>query len=672
MTASSGVSAPWVHAFGLARVRCPAPAPELRLGCGWKRFLLALIFLSALLLSHFGPACASASAGPAVTARITVSAEPLQAGTINPRLFGNFIELLDDVVPGMWAELLNDRSFEGVIPTANWCYYDGSPDICDREWETNSTWQIDEDKPFNGARCAKVSARSGPGTLTQSGLAIRKDATYVFSGYFHAEPGVRASVLLKVLLPDGSWMTLASAGVASSGQGWQRCSARLISAGSTDQAVFELRAEGVGALWCDKLSLMPADNVRGWRPDVVEAVKDLRPGIIRWGGSAVDPGGYRWKEGIGERDLRVPFRNRNWGRVDPNDVGIDEFCQFCEVTASDPLICVSFADGPESAAELVSYCNGREGDWAARRAANGHPLPYAVKYWQIGNEIGGDDPNYLKQLPRFISLMKKADPGIRVLTSFPSQALLELAGGEIGYVCPHHYTPDLAFCERDLSSISGMLDHTPGCSGIRVAVTEWNIDAGAWGLGRAKMATLEGALANARYLHVLMRHCDKVEIACRSNLANSFCGGLFETGPSGLGILKRPSYYVMRLYAHNTEPIPLRTEGATGPLDVFGCGSRDGKGVALFAVNPTTESVPLSVAFKGFSVAPRPTNAETVCDGRNAGQPDVCNHWASEVGGGALPPSNPANRVSNRPLACSSDPIVLPPLSASALRFRID
>src|SRR5580700_2538667 len=61
-----------------------------------------------------------------------IEAQPLHAGRIDPMLFGNFIELLDDLAPGMWAEMLNDRSFEGVAPAADWSYFDGKPDFCDR------------------------------------------------------------------------------------------------------------------------------------------------------------------------------------------------------------------------------------------------------------------------------------------------------------------------------------------------------------------------------------------------------------------------------------------------------------------------------------------------------------------------------------------------------------
>ena len=148
---------------------------------------------------------------------------------------------------------------------------------------------------------------------------------------------------------------------------------------------------------------MPADNVQGWRRDVIEATRDVQPALVRFGGSVCDPGRYRWKNGIGDHDLREPFPNKVWGRLDSNDVGIDEFCQFCELTGVEPLICLSFSDGPQNAADLVEYCNGnaRTG-WGAKRAANGHPAPYKVKYWQIGNEISGDDDNYVNCFGNFV------------------------------------------------------------------------------------------------------------------------------------------------------------------------------------------------------------------------------------------------------------------------------
>jgi alpha-L-arabinofuranosidase len=620
--------------------------PELTM----KPFV-ALTFMTAGLTWPGFRAAAEQAKVPTV-----VHSQPLHTGRIDPMLFGNFIELLDDVVPGMWAELLNDRSFEGVVPAVNWCYYDGSPDICDRQWDTNATWSCDAENPFNGARTAKLRAGSQPASLTQSALGVKKGMTYSFSGYLRAESGVKATVLLKCLLPTGDWMTLASAELPALSAQWQKYSAKMISSGQTDQAVFELRAEGPGNLWADKLSLMPEDNLRGWRPDVVEVIKEVRPAIIRWGGSSVDPGHYRWKNGIGDRDLRTPWLNENWGRIDPNDVGIDEFCQFCELTKVEPLVCISFADGAQSAADLVEYCNGDTATpWGAKRAANGHPAPYHVKYWQMGNEISGNNPGYLDQLAEFIAAMKEADPKALLMTSFPAQRLLDRVGKDIAYVCPHHYTTDLAECDRDLDRIARMIDHTPGCGHIQMAVTEWNIDAGSWGLGRAKQATLEAALMNARYVNLMMRHSDKVKIGCRSNLANSYCGAIIETGISGSGVLKRASFFTMKLYSHHAKPIPLWLEQFNDRLDLFACGSEDKKSVTVFAVNLKPEPAEFAVSFNGFGRAARVVRAEGLCDTLNAGQPDVMNHWQTP------------ERLKITQMPVSQNKVSLPGLSATAI-----
>ena len=600
-------------------------------------------------------------AGQPAKVLATLHAQPLNLGRIDPKLFGNFIELLDDSAQGMWAELLNDRSFEGVVPAANWSYYDGSPDLCDRAWETNATWILDTTNSFNGKQCAKLMAAAEPACLTQSGLGVKKGMTFTFSGHFRSEGSVQATVSLKCRLPAGDWMTLASARLSDLSAQWLKCTVKLPSAGTTDQAVFELRAEGQGNLWADELSLMPDDNLRGWRHDVVDAITEVRPGVIRWGGSSVDPGHYLWKRGIGDRDLRVPWRNAIWGRIDPNDIGIDEFCQFCELTGSEPLVCLSFADGAQSAADLVEYCNGpTTSKWGAQRAGNGHPAPYRVKYWQVGNEISGDNPQYLEQIGNFVAAIKQVEPQAQVLTSFPSQRLLDRVGKDIAFVCPHHYTTDLAACEREFQQFGAMIDQTPGGGDIKLGVTEWNIDAGAWGLGRAKMLTLDAALLNARYLHLMMRHADKVKIACRSNLANSYCGAIIETGMSGSGVLKRPSFHVMKLYSHHAQPVPLQIEQTGDRLDLVACGAEDHRTAVLFAVNSQPEPVDLTVEFKEFGAQARLVAAETVSDTMAAGQPDVANHWQ-------VP-----ERVKIFAVPVARNQVRLPGLSATALECQVN
>ncbi len=130
--------------------------------------------------------------------KVLVSATPPSAARIDPKLFGNFIELLEDVVPGTWAEMLNDRSFEGVTRPANWCYFDGAPTICDRQWDRTGTWDEDTNNAFNGQSSARLTATSPrAASLTQSGLSVTQGLSYHFSGYLRTgEPALKATVIL--------------------------------------------------------------------------------------------------------------------------------------------------------------------------------------------------------------------------------------------------------------------------------------------------------------------------------------------------------------------------------------------------------------------------------------------------------------------------------------------
>jgi alpha-L-arabinofuranosidase len=600
---------------------------------------------------------ALAGAFPAAAAdevAVTIPAKPLHDGRIRPTLFGNFIELLDDLVPGMRAEMLNDRGFEGVVPAANWVYYDGSPTLCDRPWDKSPDWAIDTKSAFNGARCARLTVRPrGASDLTQSGLAVAAGETYRFSAHVRAEGDVRLEVALAVRKPDGTFDDLVSATLERPGAGRAKVSAVLKSSGTTDRAVVRLRARGDGTVWVDQVSLMPESNRLGWRADVVDAVKACKPAVIRWGGSAVDPGHYRWKDGVGDRDRRPPFRNEPWGRIDTNEVGINEFCQFCELVGAEPLVCVSFNDGPTSAGELVAYCNAPAHTAAgAKRAADGHREPYHVKYWQLGNELGGDDA-YVTRCRAFLTAMKMADRSISVISSFPSAKVAAALGKDLTHLAPHHYTRDLAACEADFNKLRALIHSTPAARHLKLAVTEWNFTAGDWGLGRGKMLTLEGALWNAQYLNLLCRHADVVDLACRSNLANSYCSGIIGTTPGGL--VKRPSYYVMKLYADHARPVPVYA-GRPGPgLDLLACTDEKRERLCVFAVNLGRRPATVRLDLGAYGEAIRVRSVEAVADAEDRRQPDVMNH-----------PGRP-ERVRAMALKADGNTVTLPALSTGAI-----
>lgn len=141
----------------------------------------------------------------------------------------------------------------------------------------------------------------------------------------------------------------------------------------------------------------------GFRPDLLQAVAELRPPVIRW------PGGcyaswYRWKEGIGPQHKRQSFPVEVWEDRDVNSLGTDEFIALCRKVGAEPLfvITLGFGEFPRSypnvtadellqdALDWMEYCNGpADSKWGKVRATNGHPEPYNVKYWELDNEVWG-------------------------------------------------------------------------------------------------------------------------------------------------------------------------------------------------------------------------------------------------------------------------------------------
>jgi alpha-N-arabinofuranosidase len=376
---------------------------------------------------------------------------------------------------------------------------------------------------------------------------------------------------------------------------------------------------------------MPEQTVGGWRLDVVEAVRALKPGVIRFGGSALDADGYGdfdWRDTIGDPDRRKPFRA--WGGLQPTGPGLEEIVQLCRHVGAEPLICVRVSrKTPQDAADEVQYFNGpADSPMGQLRARNGHPAPYGIKYWQVGNELSGAE--YEARLPEFCKAMKAADPSIKLLSSYPTPGVLRGAGAWLDYVCPHHYgCADLAGKENDLVAIRDLIrQHAPGRP-IKVAVTEWNTTAGDAGPRRAMLWTLDNALACARYQNLLHRQGDLVEIANRSNLTNSFCSGIIQTDNHRL--FKTPTYHAQRLYATLAGSRALRIDSPLPPSlapDVSATLSAEGDVLTLFAVNATGQDVTRPLDLSAFGDRLPAATVWTLTDTRHAGEPDVVNSFA--------------------------------------------
>lgn len=135
-------------------------------------------------------------------------------------------------------------------------------------------------------------------------------------------------------------------------------------------------------------SVSKLSDAGGFRKDVMSAVKDLHPSLVRYpGGNFVS--NYNWLDGVGPRSQRVPRLELAWATLETNQFGTDEFIQFAQRAGTEPYITVNMGTGTiEEARRWVEYCNVKEGlFYAELRKKNGYPEPYHVKYWSLGNEM---------------------------------------------------------------------------------------------------------------------------------------------------------------------------------------------------------------------------------------------------------------------------------------------
>ncbi|HEY3083214.1 MAG TPA: alpha-L-arabinofuranosidase C-terminal domain-containing protein [Chloroflexota bacterium] len=190
--------------------------------------------------------------------------------------------------------------------------------------------------------------------------------------------------------------------------------------GTVSPRLYGLGFEHVGAsvyggLWVGDDG--PATARLGWREDVFDLAKRLRPGVLRWPGGNFAQG-YRWRDGAGARGLRPARFDYFWAKPEPNLVGTDEFLQFCYLVGAEPSITVNTRTGaPDDAAAWVEYCNGgAETSEGLARTLNGRADPYGVRLWALGSqtwEIGAEDA--ARRHVAFGAAMKKVDPSLELI-----------------------------------------------------------------------------------------------------------------------------------------------------------------------------------------------------------------------------------------------------------------
>ena len=246
-----------------------------------------------------------------------------------------------------------------------------------------------------------------------------------------------------------------------------------------------------GGLWVGENSSIP--NIKGYRTDVFNALKNLHVPVLRWpGGCFADE--YHWTDGIGPRDQRPKMQNNNWGgTIENNSFGTHEFLNLCEMLGGEPYISGNVGSGTvEELAKWVEYMTSA-GDtpMAKLRRQNGRQEPWHVKFLGVGNEswgcCGNMRPEYYADLYRRYSTYCR---------NYDGNNLYKIASGASDY----DYTWTKTLMDRVGHRMDGISLHyytVTGWSGSKGSATKFNDDDYYWTMG--KCLEIE---------NVIKKHCD--------------------------------------------------------------------------------------------------------------------------------------------------------------------
>ncbi len=390
------------------------------------------ILLSSLTVSIAGTVAADRPATPLGAAPGRVEgpvAATIDATRVGPPItklvFGGFME---PATTSVWAEMLADRKFfaeitSKPITTPTGGFGRRGPQ---RRWVPvgpDGFVAMDAKNAYVGEWSPLVRLEAAtPHGIGQTGLTLKAARAYTGRVALAGTPGAKVAVSLIWGPNPGDRQTVT---VPTLTAAYVKVPVKFTAAADTTDGRLEIVGTGSGSFHVGAVSLMPADNVSGFKAATIRYLKELGIEIARWpGGNFVSA--YDWRDGIGDRDKRPPRRELAWSGMETNDMGIDDFMTFCRLVGAEPYIAVNSGLGDaHSAAEEVEYVNGPATSRLGQlRASNGHPAPYGVKIWGVGNEMYGPwqwghlaITQYADKHNLIVKAMRKVDPTVKVIAS---------------------------------------------------------------------------------------------------------------------------------------------------------------------------------------------------------------------------------------------------------------
>lgn len=488
-----------------------------------------------------------------------------------------------------------------------------------RSSTAKSAFRIDSGAAYNGKFAQVIEYIGGKGKvgianrgLNRWGIAVKKNQSFQGRLYLKGMK-FKGGVTLALESADGQ-KTYASTTFDKIPTSWKKFAFNLKSNTEDKNSRLAIYMETKGTLLIDQVVLqgVDEDQFKGLpiRADIGNMLVAQGLTFLRYAGTMVNSPEYKFKNMIGDPDLRPPYRG-HWNHYTTNGFGIEEFLQFCEKTNITPSFAVNFYETPQDMADMIEYLNGDQStEWGAKRAKNGHAKPYGVKYIEIGNEeviFNGDKKEaYESYVDRFNLLqeaMIKKDTTLKFIHAAwwrPESSNMEYVfralNGKADYWDLHVSGDDpMSGVETD-KQIARMIQKFRGWdpnTKMQIAVFEEN----------GSKHGMQRALGHATNLNAIRKHSEYVLTSSPANALQPFRqndndwdqGQIFFSSHQVWGM---PPFYSQKMQAENH--LPLRVESLVeGTLNVTATLSEDKTVLILHIVNVGPE-LATSLKISGF------------------------------------------------------------------------
>jgi alpha-N-arabinofuranosidase len=399
----------------------------------------------------------------------------------------------------------------------------------------------------------------------------------------------------------------------------------------------------------------PSAGADGFRRDVLDLTRELGVTTIRYpGGNFVSS--YRWEDGVGPVESRPTRLDLAWRALEPNSVGLNEFMGWAREVGAEPMMAVNLGTrGVEAATDLIEYCNHPSGTFLSDlRKSHGVPEPHGIKLWCLGNELDGPwqmgqktAGEYGRLAAETAKAMRVVDDTIELVAVGSSNSgmptfgaweaeVLEHTYDLVDYISMHdYYEPvgdDLASflaSSVDMDGFIGAVVATADHVGarlrsrkrLRISFDEWNVWYQAKFVGQRNLDwkfareliedeySVLDAVVVGSLLITLLRHADRVAIACQAQLVNVIAPILTRPGgPAWRQTIFHPFALTARLAQGVALEVSARTPGYETPkfglvdaVTATATWDEERQTVAIFAVNRLQDrSLPVEVDVRRF------------------------------------------------------------------------